>query len=236
MPDPSPQPRLVWQGEDCLSLRWPAALDADLNQLIHRIADALRALDLPDLCDVIPAYASLALQFAPDGVPDRCAIEARVRPLLDAPPAARNGREGPGVLDVPVCYDARTGPDLDSAAQALGLSAAELVARHSAPVYQVALLGFAPGFPYLLGLDPALALPRHAQPRAEVAAGSVGIAGAQTGIYPRSSPGGWQLIGRTPWALFDPQAQPPARLRPGQRLRFRPIGFDQFCQLNESPE
>lgn len=233
MPEPAPAPRLVWQGDDCLSLRWPPVLDTALNRSIHRIAGALRALHLPDLRDVVPGYASLALQFGADGLPDRAAIEAALHPLLTGIDGADEPAPEEPVVEIPVCYDPRTGPDLDSAAATLGLSTEELVARHVAATYQVALLGFAPGFPYLLGMDPVLALPRHTQPRSEVAAGSVGIAGAQTGIYPRSSPGGWQLIGRTPWQLFEPRAEPPARLQPGQRLRLRRIGFAEFSRLCE---
>ena len=92
----------------------------------------------------------------------------------------------------------------------------------------VGMIGFAPGFPYLLGLDPALAAPRHATPRVRVPAGSVGIAGQQTGIYPGDSPGGWQLVGRTPLSLFDPRRDPPSLLQPGQRLRFVAIGLDEY--------
>ena len=105
------------------------------------------------------------------------------------------------------------------------------MARHGAPLYRVAMLGFAPGFPYLLGLDPGLALPRRDQPRQRVEAGSVAIGGSQTGIYPQASPGGWQLIGRTPLRLFDPQRQPPCPLAPGDGVRFVAISRAEFDRL-----
>ena len=123
-------------------------------------------------------------------------------------------------VEIPVVYGGDCGPDLDSAAAELGMTAEQLLQRHANGEYTVAMIGFAPGFPYLLGLDPALALPRLATPRTKVAAGSVGIGGAQTGIYPRESPGGWRLIGRTPLVLFDPAREPPALLAPGDRVRF----------------
>ncbi|HET9482549.1 MAG TPA: 5-oxoprolinase subunit PxpB, partial [Xanthomonadales bacterium] len=129
----------------------------------------------------------------------------------------------PRTVVIPVCYGGDSGPDLDAVAKHTGLSAHDVVARHAAGDYRVAMLGFQPGFPYLIGLDPALATPRHATPRPRVAAGSVGIGGAQTGVYPREAPGGWQLIGRTPLALFDAARKPPALLAPGDRVRFEAI-------------
>jgi KipI family sensor histidine kinase inhibitor len=135
-----------------------------------------------------------------------------------------------------VLYGGEHGSDLESSASELGLSPAELIARHTAGDYTVAMIGFAPGFPYLSGLDPALALPRLATPRARVAAGSVAIGGAQTGIYPRESPGGWRVLGRTPWVLFDPDRQPPTRLLPGDRVRFRAIDADEFARLGRGQD
>lgn len=120
------------------------------------------------------------------------------------------------LLEVPVTYD---GPDLEEAAGLAGVDADELVARHTSPVYTVGFLGFA-GLPYLLGGDPALAVPRRSDPRVRVAAGSVAIAGPYSGVYPRDSPGGWRLIGRTEVELFDVERTPPAVLAPGDRVRF----------------
>lgn len=114
------------------------------------------------------------------------------------------------------------GPDLAVVAEAAGLSEADAITRFCAPVYQVAMLGFAPGFPYLLGLDPVLAMPRLETPRTRVPAGSVAIGGAQAGIYPREGPGGWRLLGRTPVGLFDHEREPPALLAPGGTVRFVP--------------
>jgi KipI family sensor histidine kinase inhibitor len=128
----------------------------------------------------------------------------------------------PRLVELPVLYGGADGPDLDAVAAQAGLSPAEVIERHAAGDYAVAMLGFAPGFPYLLGLDPALATPRLQTPRTRVAAGSVGIGGAQTGIYPRPGPGGWRIIGRTSAVLFDPGRSSPSLLLPGDRVRFRP--------------
>jgi KipI family sensor histidine kinase inhibitor len=143
---------------------------------------------------------------------------------LPAPPPQED------LVEIPVCYGGDFGPDLADIARHAKLDVAEAIARHAAREYRVAMLGFAPGFPYLLGLDPALHAPRRANPRTRVPAGSVAIGGAQTGIYPRELPGGWQIIGRTPLALFDAGRESPALLAPGQRVRFRAIDTDEFAR------
>lgn len=190
--------------------------DAAVNQQALALAALLRDAGLASVADVVPAYASVTLHLAPG---------ARLSALLDAlPPLLREAGGAAStvgrLIEVPVRYGGEDGADLDALAQLLGLTPAELVARHVAPVYRVAMLGFRPGFPYLLGLDPRLAAPRRASPRARVPAGSVGIAGLQTGIYPDAAPGGWQLIGRTALTLFDPRRDPPALFAPGDQLRF----------------
>jgi len=134
-----------------------------------------------------------------------------------------------------VCYGGDLGPDLAAVARHTGLSPAEVIALHTTPTYRVHMIGFAPGFPYLGGLDARLNTPRRAEPRPLVPAGAVGIAGAQTGIYSLPTPGGWQLIGRTPLRLFAPAADPPTLLRAGQHLRFVPIGAAEFQRLSHEP-
>lgn len=135
------------------------------------------------------------------------------------------------VVEIPVCYGGEYGLDLDAVAERARLSRDDVIARHAAAEYVVAMLGFAPGFPYLLGLDPALQMPRRATPRTRVPAGSVAIGGEQTGIYPRELPGGWHLVGRTPVVLFDARRDPPCLLAPGDRVRFRAIDAAEFARL-----
>jgi biotin-dependent carboxylase-like uncharacterized protein len=132
------------------------------------------------------------------------------------------------VVEVPTCYGGDYGPDLGYIARHSGLSQREVIHLHSSALYPVYMLGFSPGFAYLGGLEPAIATPRLVSPRTQVPAGSVGIAGTQTGIYPIATPGGWQIIGRTPLRLFDPGRETPALLRPGDRVRFVPVEAEQF--------
>jgi KipI family sensor histidine kinase inhibitor len=126
------------------------------------------------------------------------------------------------LVEIPVIYGGEHGPDLVVVAEHAALTAGQVVELHSSSDYVVFFVGFQPGFPYLGGLDPRLHIPRRAEPRVAVPAGSVGIGGSQTGVYPLASPGGWQLIGQTRTALFDPLQQPPTLLRPGDRVRFVP--------------
>jgi inhibitor of KinA len=194
----------------------------------------LQAARLPGIVDLVPAYATLALHFDPLAWTDAedgdalQAIAAAVRMLLDMPPEMppRSATR----VEISVCYGGAEGPDLDALASRAGFDSGDVVALHAAGDYRVAMIGFAPGFPYLLGLDPALATPRRATPRTRVPAGSVAIGGAQTGIYPSELPGGWHLIGRTPLRLFDPRRDPPSLLMPGDRVRFVPIGRDEFAE------
>ena len=191
------------------------ALLVEVGELetVHRLHAALRRLDLPWVTELVPGYRTLLVVADPEraGALDQLAADL---PGLKLPPA----RAGAGVpVEIPVSYD---GEDLPEVASLTGLDADEVVRRHTAPTYTVAFLGFSPGFPYLVGLDPSLEVPRRDTPRTSIPAGSVGLAGDQTGIYPSASPGGWQLIGHTDVALFDPGRDPPALLGPGGRLRF----------------
>jgi KipI family sensor histidine kinase inhibitor len=180
---------------------------------VHRLHAALRELAPSGVVELVPAYRTVLIVAEPGraGVLDELAAAL---PELELPPAEAVAGE---TVEVPVRYD---GEDLPEVARRTGLSAEEVVRRHTAAEYTVAFLGFSPGFPYLVGLDPALEVPRRDTPRTSIPAGSVGLAGNQTGIYPTASPGGWQLIGRTELRLFDPGRDPPALLAPGARLRF----------------
>lgn len=227
-------------GDSALLIRLDERIDTATNAAAHALAARLSAAALPGVVDVAPAYASVtvrydiaaAVLFGSGALPHEQLFDAvrRVVAAAPAPQPATDLAEAPCV-DIPVCYAPGFGADLDAVAERAGLSAAEVAARHAAPEYRVAMIGFMPGFAYLLGLDPALHAPRRATPRTRVPAGSVAIGGAQTGIYPRELPGGWNLIGRTPLALFDPQRNPAVLLHAGRRVRFRAIDAAEFARL-----
>jgi KipI family sensor histidine kinase inhibitor len=193
---------------------WALLVECGDLDTVRRLHAFLVQQQLPWLRELRTAYDTVLVVARPgDGQQlDDLATQLLTARLPVVPGVAR--REV--VLDV--VYD---GPDLDEVAALAGLSVDEVVARHTAPPYEVAFLGFTPGFPYLLGLDPALAVPRLAVPRTSVPAGSVGIGGDQTGVYPSATPGGWRLIGHTDAALFDVSRDEPALVRSGDVVRFR---------------
>ncbi len=230
---PAPHVRIEALADDAWLLTLGDAIEPALLARVHARVDDLRATAPAGILDLVPAYASIGVFFDPRQL-GAGEVRAWLQARLDSD--ARQRREGGGAcIEVPVAYGGEFGPDLADAARELGLDAEKLASRHAAAEYTVAMIGFAPGFPYLAGLDPALALARLATPRTHIPAGSVAIGGAQTGIYPRESPGGWRLLGRTPLALFDPGRGSPALLQPGDRVRFRPIDADAFARLGEAP-
>jgi KipI family sensor histidine kinase inhibitor len=203
-----------------------AALLLDLNDEDQtdgngaaRIAAAIRAAALPGVRDVVPAAATVLVTVEPRGW-ELADLAAALGKLASAP-APRLAAASTAELVLDTVYD---GPDLAEVAALTGLAVADVVARHSAAAYRVGWLGFSPGFGYLTGLDPALAVGRLATPRVAVPAGSVAIAGGLGAVYPTSSPGGWRLLGRTAAVLWDAERDPPAVLSPGRRVRFRPVG------------
>lgn len=227
--------RIEALGEDALLLRLSGSADAACNRNIHALAAAITTAAPEWLSEVVPAYASLAvlLRAEHDGPARMQDAVTWLQQLIDTMPALQGPHDftTAAALEIPVLYGGEHGPDLDAVAAHAGITPGEVIARHSAADYSVAMLGFAPGFPYLLGLDSVLAMPRLATPRTRVAAGSVGIGGAQAGIYPQAGPGGWRIIGRTPLHLFDARRDPPSLLHPGQRLRFVPVDALHFQQL-----
>ncbi|MCC8393143.1 5-oxoprolinase subunit PxpB [Paraburkholderia sp. MMS20-SJTR3] len=213
------QPRIFPLGDNALMCVAPPPATLDCQRRVWAAASAAR--DWPQVLEVVPGMNNLTLVFDPLDT-DADALAAQLLAAWHAAdPSAAPTRE----VEVPVQYGGEFGPDLQAVAEHTGLSAREVVERHAGGDYVVFFLGFQPGFAYMGGLEAALHTPRRASPRLEVAAGSVGIGGEQTGIYPAVSPGGWQLIGRTEVPLFDPLRRPPTLLQPGDRVRFTIAGM-----------
>jgi KipI family sensor histidine kinase inhibitor len=197
---------------------------------VQRLAFAVHARGEPELRDVVPALGGLALHFHPDFAGDlvQSALGVVERALDHGLPApAKVGRE----VEVPVCYEPEFAPDLAEVARRVRLEPDEVVRRHAAAEYRVLMIGFAPGHAYMGGLHPSLSLSRRATPRPEVPAGSVAIANEQTVVYPYAIAGGWNVIGRTPIAVFDARRDPPSLFGPGDRVRFRVISQSEFQEL-----
>ncbi len=213
-------PRILVVGEGSFSVELGDTLDAALNARVHALDALLRAAAPAGLVETVPTYRSLLVMYDP--TQDGAALEATINALLARLDEAARLPQG-RLIEVPVCYEGEAGPDLEDVARHCGMTPEEVIRRHSGVTYQVAMRGLAPGFTYLLGLPSELATPRLSTPRTRVAAGSVGIAGAQTGLYALPTPGGWRIIGRTVLRLFDVQRDEPFLIHAGDRVRFVPV-------------
>jgi KipI family sensor histidine kinase inhibitor len=207
--------RICEAGDSAVVADLEAAIDPVVNARAIGIAAAVRAQRIPGVRDVVSAFHSVAVHYDPLAT-NGSAVQAALRTADEQAPPPSTGR----LIEVPVTYGGDAGPDLVDVAAFARCAPAEVVERHTSRPYRVYMLGFLPGYPYMGTVDDAIATPRRATPRVRVPAGSVGIAGRQTGIYPRESPGGWQIIGRTSLTLFDPDATRPALVAPGDQVRF----------------
>ena len=209
--------RIREAGDSALLLELDDVIDAEVNARAIAIAAAVEAAGIAGVRSVVPTYRSVAVFFDPL-LTDPTLVAHVLRTAGEGTGAVAEGR----LVEVPVVYGGVDGPDLEDVAARAGLSVQDVVERHAAVEYRVYMLGFLPGFAYMGNVDPGIAAPRKPKPRLKVPAGSVGIAGQQTGIYPCESPGGWQVIGRTPVPVFDAARTPAAMFVPGDRVRFVP--------------
>lgn len=216
---------MVSLGDRALLVEFGSTIDVALNERALVFAAGLADRRVAGVRDIVPAFAAVAVHFDPLRV-RLDELQSTIDDLL-AGAADRTAPVAP-VVELPCCYGGLFGPDLPGVAAWAGCSEAEVISRHHAREYRVCMIGFLPGFPYLAEVDASIAAPRHPTPRLIVHAGAVGIAGRQTGVYPVASPGGWQIIGRTPVTLFDTTRTPPSRLVPGARVRFVPITPDEL--------
>jgi inhibitor of KinA len=222
--------RFLSVGDTALAVEFGDVIDLQLSRTVLRLDRALRAAPPPGMVETVPTFRSLLLHYDPLTT-SRRNLERVVADLLvgDDKPAATAR-----LWRIPVCYAGGFAPDLEEVARLTGLAAPDVVALHSGTRYHVYMLGFLPGFPYLGDLPAVLALPRRADPRLRVPAGSVAIATTLSAIYPFESPGGWHLIGTTPVALFDPTRNPPSMLAAGDAVEFEPIDAEAFRDIDRA--
>lgn len=228
--------KLLPMGDSALLVEFGRVVDSRINACVRNLTDAVLAADFIWLRDVVPAFASLLICFDREKV--TCSeVKVAVQALL-ADLSGEVAREKKVWL-LPVCYEGEFAPDMADMEELTGLSAAEIIAIHSGCDYQIYMLGFLPAFPYLGGLDERLHAPRLNSPRVKIEAGSVGIGGEQTGVYPIASPGGWRLIGKTPCVLYDPNREEPIVYQAGDFIRFVPIDraeYDRQVLLKLAPQ
>ncbi|MET0509810.1 MAG: 5-oxoprolinase subunit PxpB [Burkholderiaceae bacterium] len=252
--------RIMPLGDRALIVAFEERVDPIINRTVRTTAERLLAAAIAGVVDVVPAFCSVAVYYRPERIADGGSaergsaaaarsraphgtrpawqspyerLEARIAALLAEPATEAAGDDR--LVRIPVRYGGRFGPDLQVVADATGLSPDGVIAAHTGSAHRVYMLGFSPGFPYIGGLDPRLSMPRRKTPRTRIAPGTVAIARDQTAIYTFETPGGWNLIGRTPLTLFDPGGDPPCLLRPGDRLQFEPIDDETFEALQSAP-
>ena len=203
-------------------------ISGEVNDRVRALYRAICAADAPQIVEAVPSYTSVLVHYQPE-----LATPQEMRELLSslAEQSAEAAAAAPRTHIIPVCYGLHFGPDLWEMEKTLGMTRQQIVDIHSGRDYRVYMMGFLPGFVYLGGMDERIAYPRLKKPRLRIDAGAVGIAGGQTGIYPSVSPGGWRIIGNTPVRMFDPAADPPTPIEPGDLVRFQPISVDEWYDI-----
>jgi inhibitor of KinA len=226
--------QLLPLGDQAVLVQFGTSIDMETHQRVKQLTAYLDTNPLPGMVEYIPAYTTVAIFYDPVLVWEMqkalSPFEWVCRQIREMVANLGESTASAGrVVEIPVCYGGEMGPDLADVARHHGISEEEVISIHSGGEYLVYMIGFAPGFPYIGGLSEKIATPRRNSPRLRIPAGSVGIAGKQTGIYPMETPGGWQIIGRTPLRLFRSEEDPPSLLQAGDQVRFVPITLDQYC-------
>jgi inhibitor of KinA len=225
--------RIFPAGDAALLVQLPPVIDPATNAWCVAFADAAMRRHGGVVRDAVVGYCSVTIYFDPIRVdPERLEAELLEAAVVMPPAAVTNG----ATVEVPVVYGGAFGPDLEDVARFAGCTSEEVVARHAAVAYRVYLVGFVPGFAYMAEVDSRIAAPRRGTPRTAVPAGSVAIAGGQTGIYPDVTPGGWNIIGRTPLRPFDATRAEPSLFKAGDQVRFRPVSETDFERFATEPQ
>lgn len=225
--------RFLSVGDRALAIEFGDAIDRSLSREVLRLDRVIRAAPPRGVVETVPTFRSLLVQYDPLAT-SGADLERAISGLFDRDEGRAD--DGARLWHIPVCYDGECAPDLGEVARLTGLAPPDVVALHSGVRYHVYMLGFLPGFPYMGDLPPQLALPRRADPRVRVPAGSISIATTLTAIYPYDSPGGWHLIGATPVRFFDPERRPPSLLAAGDAILFEPIDRDAFAAIRRAVE
>lgn len=225
--------KIAAAGDSSILIEFGKEINPETNRKITTIMQLIKDQQIEGVVDMIPAFCSLLINYDPRIL---CygKMQKRLYALVKMDVRYQAGRKK--VFEIPVCYGGVYGPDMDTIAAHAGLTQEEVIKIHSSKDYLIYMLGFLPGFCYLGGLDERIHTPRLANPRVKIAAGSVGIGGSQTGIYPLDSPGGWQLMGMTPVKTYDPDRKRPILLEAGDYIRFIPVDEGEYRRIKELVE
>lgn len=225
--------KILTAGDSSILIQFGNAIDPDINAKIAATVQLMKEQHIEGVVDIIPAFCSLLINYDPRVI-SYDEMKTRMEKILSVEIEA--GARKKKVFEIPVCYGGEFGPDLAMIAEHAGLSEQEVIDIHTSTDYLIYMLGFLPGFTYLGGLDERIHTPRLANPRIRIPAGSVGIGGSQTGIYPMDSPGGWQLMGMTPVKTYDPEREVPILVEAGDYIRFVPIERQEYDRIKAEVE
>lgn len=225
--------KIVPAGDSAVLVQFGDRISPEINRRIAATIKLIKEQKIEGILDMVPAFCSLSINYDMR-IMDYATLEKRLKKLVKMEVADDIACKR--VVEIPVCYGGEYGPDLEYVAERAKLSVEEVIRIHSSKEYLIYMLGFMPGFCYLGGLEECLHTPRLANPRVKIPAGSVGIGGAQTGVYPLDSPGGWQLLGQTPVKVYDPSKEEPIVYQAGDYIRFVPITVEQFNEIKAQVE
>ena len=219
-------------GDCAVSIQIGNEISESVNREVVAVLNRLQQAKIAGVCELVPSYTCICVHYEPSVID----FDKLITCLQGLDVSFKQSEETHSrVIEIPVCYGGEYGPDLSYVADYHHISEEEVIRRHSSGDYLVYMLGFLPGFAYMGGMDDSIATPRLASPRAKIPAGSVGIAGSQTGVYPLASPGGWQLIGRTPVKMFHMEGETAQfTLQAGDRVRFVPISHEEYRRMEEA--
>ena len=222
--------KILTEGDSSVLIEFGKEISPQINGKITGLVRMIKSQKIEGVTDLIPAFCSLLINYDPRVIRFDV-LKKRLEGMLKL--EVESTRSAIRIFEIPVCYGGSYGPDLDSIAKHAGLTAEEVIEIHASRDYLIYMLGFLPGFSYLGGLDERIHTPRLANPRIRIPAGSVGIGGSQTGIYPLDSPGGWQLLGMTPVKTYDPARKEPILFEAGDYIRFVPVSQEEYLKIKE---
>mgnify|MGYP000876366679 FL=1 len=217
-------------GDSALNMEFGNEISEEINKKIRAVTTLIEGREISGINEIVPTYRSLMIHYNPliIGYEELVSILKEMEENMDCVEISL-----PEVIEIPVLYGGQYGPDIENVAAYNNMTVEDVIEIHTSTEYLIYMLGFTPGFPYLGGMDKRIAAPRLQSPRTKIPAGSVGIAGEQTGIYPVQSPGGWQLIGSTPIELFNPERENPILLKSGSYIVFKSIDEDEYMKIKE---
>lgn len=226
-------PRILPSGDCAVTVEFSDSISEEVNRRIRFFYENIRRQNIQGITDIVPTFRSVLISYDPRFLSYQSLCTQLKNNLVQTSGVDNKKKR---IVTIPVCYEEEYGPDLKFVAEHAGLSEEEVVKIHTSKEYLVYMLGFQPGFPYLGGLDERLFTPRLTVPRVQIRAGSVGIGGEQTGLYPLASPGGWQIIGTTPVKAYNPQKTPSIPYEAGDYIRFYPISKARFCEIEHEEQ